>query len=160
VSQEWQVAYLREVERVIGEHGWAVQGVFATPTTPSHSYTIGLARRFGHPELAFEGLPGDVAQTLLNDVALRVERGKVVEHGAVFTDLATMAVRAVRVEQGLEFGIESGRFPIAWQVEAKELAAHGVIQLVYPDPEGRFPWDDGYDMAAQTLWGTAPAGSA
>jgi hypothetical protein len=65
-----------ELEALIREHGWAVQGVFNT-TAPGPSgwvYTIGLEDQ-GRPELAIVGLPLDTAHGLLHALLVDVVDG-------------------------------------------------------------------------------------
>src|SRR5689334_18985943 len=68
--------FTTELEALIREHGWAVQGVFdATSPGPSGwVYTIGL-EDLGHAELMIVGLPLDTAHGLLNRVLTEAVAG-------------------------------------------------------------------------------------
>src|SRR5688572_2910700 len=40
------------------------------------AYSIGLAAKYGHPELVISGLPSSVAATLINDCAREIAAGR------------------------------------------------------------------------------------
>lgn len=108
---------------------------------PGWNYTIGLTDR-GKPELVVFGLPQRVGHDVLDNA---VERLDEIRDGAILDRIATAFPTAFReipaVEANERFLIQAERF-------------YGrvvpVIQLVWPDPTGLFPWQPGCDarMAA------------
>lgn len=134
-------AYWRKVCHLIETHGWAVQGVFGTEHTPSFSYTIGLSK-LGLPEILAIGLPIDVAQSVLNNAASRLKAKEIsIKPQDPIEELANLplAFRQDTPSKSLRW-LSKGA--TRWTTE------HGgpppsVIQLVYPDERGRFPWDPG-----------------
>lgn len=149
-----RAAYLQRVRDLVAEHGWMIQGVFPTADSdddePGFAYTVGLAV-FHHPEIIVFGLSADVAEGVLNDIGRRVRDGET---------FAQQAYERV-------FGDHYPAWFIHCAAEETErlltvsAAIHGgpvdALQLVWPDVERRFPWDDGYaPPGPQPLLGEAP----
>lgn len=144
-------AILRSTQHIIDEHGWAVQGVGGNSETgdPTFSYTAGLSA-LGHPELIIVGVHPLASQGILNDLGTAIRGGTRFDSGDI-----------VR-------GVLGGDLPLAL-IEAADVSdltitrrLYGpvpVLQVVWCDPEGRFPWEDGYSMnsAAQPALGPAPS---
>lgn len=138
-----QDEYLRNMQQKIDEFGWGLQGVFPTvhdpDPGPSFTYTVGLTAYRKHPEFIVFGL-GQAAGHLLNDLGGRVRDGQDFAAGQELTDLANMPCRLVHVVDVRPYMTITRRM------------FHGVrgLQLVWPDPEGRFPWEDGYSTNPKT----------
>lgn len=104
------------------------------PPEPPFAYTVGLTA-LGHPEIIVYGLPTAVAGHILNSLGERIQRGQTFAPGQIdhrtTRDLPATFVEATDVG---DLVVVSQVYP---SVEA--------IQVVWADPDGRFPWDDGYD---------------
>lgn len=127
------------VKPTIAEHGVMLQGVFphdGDDSTPSFCYTVGLSVR-QHPELIAFSLPQQVVATVLNAAAFAVlDDGKTWTPGLT-EGLLTVPCHLVTVDDTTEhFSIARRLYPVV----------RG-LQLVWPDTEGRFPWDVGYSGA-------------
>ncbi len=125
---------------------------------PTHGYTIGMGERFGHPELLLVGLEAArVSEFLTRTVALVASGRRVFAHG--------QRVEAAGGADGAGAGADGadGIFPGApaelRRVGEQHLAeylpvalAHyqtsefAVLQIVFPDRHGRFPWEPGADL--------------
>ncbi|WP_298805857.1 DUF4262 domain-containing protein [uncultured Pseudokineococcus sp.] len=141
--------HLRRVE----EHGWSHQSVEADTTGPSFSYTIGLTREDGHPEVLVSGLDPDVACGVLHAVVDHVRSGNRITAGTE-VDLGHDDVwRVVRVRR-------PQRLVTAQEVFATPGHAGLVpaLQLVWPDHAGLWPWELPWRDArrVQELFGTSP----
>lgn len=125
----------QRLQDTIGEHGWAIVGVFpaAEAEGAPFCYTVGLTGK-GLPELAIYGLDLNTGGGILNGLAQRmVDRGE------------------LRGGERLEGELEGG-LPLAVidMGDTSELAAvrrfYGAVlaarQIVWPDPQGRMPWED------------------
>ncbi|MFN8090477.1 MAG: DUF4262 domain-containing protein [Mycobacterium sp.] len=124
----------QNLQTMIDEHGWAVVGVF--PTTKDDgapfSYTVGLTDK-GLPELAVYGLDPVNGGSILNAVAQRmIDNGEL--HGGERLD-----------------GLLDGGLPLAVidMGDTSDLSAvrrfYGAVlaarQIVWPDRQGRMPWE-------------------
>jgi hypothetical protein len=139
--------FLQRQERIIDTTGWAVMHVLPTDddpdTTAPFTYTVGLTAH-DYPELITAGLPPQVAHSLLNDLARRVyDKAERFTHGQRISDLIA----------GYNAIIIDGP-PTDDLLPGMAIARYGrdqirLQQLVWPDQQGRFPWDSGYDLGPQ-----------
>lgn len=76
--------FLNKVEQDIACIGWTVVAVDGDPEIgmPWWAYTIGLTRTHQHPELVIVGLPPELMQQILNNVAFMVRDGATFTTGA------------------------------------------------------------------------------
>lgn len=146
-------AVMDAVRANVDEHGWHSTGVFADPDVgdPPFAYTVGLARTFDHhPELVIAGLPAQQGQRVL------VAAVRLIEDGDRFADgderdriLRGFTIRFRLLDLtvcNLTFGTSDAYY------------GHRVprLQLLWPDPAGRFPGDPECDArmaAAQRIGG-------
>jgi hypothetical protein len=147
-------AYLDEMRALVDEHGWAVQYVPATHETPPYAYTVGLAAA-GERELLVYGLPRDVSHRLCTE--------------AVARQRAEEGLEPHRPYDGLLSGFAAVFLPVPDARNVDEFAMvrrlwrgrdFRALQLVWPDSQGRFPWDPACDagvVSAQPLRGEPPA---
>ncbi len=114
--------------RVVREPGWA--------------YSCGLWRAYGHPEIAIFGLPPD-RWGLVNVVADLVSSGTRLTPGMEIDDVLVGSRVAVR------------RIDPSWCARLFPQAGVEFLQIVWPSPDGAFPWEVGPSPDAHTqprLW--------
>ncbi|WP_319462519.1 DUF4262 domain-containing protein [Micromonospora sp. RTP1Z1] len=140
-------AFLRRQTEIIDRVGWAVTLVVPTDDdpdrAPAFAYTVGLTAHH-YPELLIAGLDPATSQALLNDLAGRVYgNAERFHHGQRIGDLIAgydaVVVAGAPTDQlhpGAAFG-RYGRDRVRLQ------------QIVWPDPDGRFPWDSGYTYPSE-----------
>lgn len=138
--------YLERLQQLIDTHGWAVQAV---TTKPSFAYSVGLTER-GLPELVICGMPLNIAQHLINDLATRLTQG------------------ALSLEQGRRYDDVLQRFDVVFRpLTTTQIQHHlgavralysdravGAWQMLWPDPKGKLPGEAGVQEpyeAAQNL---------
>ena len=103
---------------------------------PLFSYTVGLWHSFEQPEVVVFGLPKEVANDLLDALADDVSEGTRYPAGTRHDGLLQgypvrmLEVPAERFAEHFELA--------AWAYEGEPVPA---VQLVYPDKQGRWPWD-------------------
>ncbi len=116
---------------------------------PPYTYSIGLAEK-SMPEVIILGLGQMPSYDLLNAFCDRLHTGEVFKVGSLVTQIATVPLKigAVHMTQrdthlllALDRVEREGKDP-------NELTA---VQLIWPDPAGKYPGDEGYDgqFAAQ-----------
>jgi hypothetical protein len=147
-------AYLSEMRALVDEHGWAVQYVSGTAESPPYAYTVGLAAA-GSSELLVYGLPREVSHHLCTEAVARAE--------------SEGALEPHRDYDGILSGFPARFLPMAGAQEVDEFAVvrrlwrgldFEAFQLVWPDRDGRFPWEADCDpdvVRAQPLRGAPPA---
>ena len=135
---------MRHIDFLVGQVGWAVIKIVPTgeDLSTSYAYTVGLTEH-GLPELLISGLDPQLSQDLLNDLARRV-------HGTTqrFTHLQTIG----DLLRGFDAVIIDGA-PTDALHAGLALARYGaqrvrLQQVVWPDPQGRFPWQPGSTITA------------
>ncbi len=130
----------------IGQRGWHVVQETGDEEEPGYAYTVGLFRRFDHPEVALFGLAQDELREALDRLGDRISGGErfdtvevaegLLERRAV--SFRRMSPRYVREYLGYAIWFHGGlRFP--------------ALQCVWADPEGRFPWDAWFPREARGL---------
>lgn len=128
-------------------YGWYGMGVGSDGTHPPFHYTIGLWKNYQHPELIVVGLDPVIGHAIHQLVIeLHVKQGEKLDCDELYDDIAEgylTAFRPVTPENIAEY--------LCWAVVYYGDESFPAWQTVMPDPESRFPWDDGYSMSAQTL---------
>jgi hypothetical protein len=110
---------------------------------PPLSYSVGFTKSLGQPEVIFLGLPGETAHALINDLFAMCRDGLHLADGVQIDDLvANFPVIARGVD---ESWITQSHFASALWYHRTQMdgALQHVMQIVWPDPDNRFPWDDG-----------------
>ena len=138
--------YMKQIDALIKEHGWALQGVFPRTAAdgPQFTYTVGLTE-FNHPELIIMSLPYEVAGVMLNAMGRRVRAGERFTAGQTLLEVGNLAMKTVDVvDTRPYFGVARRKYH---RVRA--------VQVVWPDKNSRFPWEPGYefDPSVQPLLG-------
>jgi hypothetical protein len=120
--------------------GWFVTKVGAGDGEPAFAYSMGLYENFHHPEIVIFGLDLEVMHRLINDVGARIREGQKFEDRQMYGDLlqsyscAFRRVNPTHYNGLLNFAI--------WYYESLHFP---VLQLIWPDKAGLFPWDLGFD---------------
>ncbi|AJF08283.1 hypothetical protein GSUB_17560 (plasmid) [Geoalkalibacter subterraneus] len=134
--------------------GWSVIGVFGDieKNEPPFSYSVGFSR-MGKPEIIVVGLPLEIAQSIINEIGQRFKKtGVFPVAGDIRDDLANLPCTFIALsEQAVKERLRAATALMDPPVEA--------LQLIWPDRQGKFPWDEGFDesmRAAQPLLGTPP----
>lgn len=125
------------IEKRVEKEGWLVIGVPGEGVEHSLSYTVGLTK-MGLPEILVSGLPVQVAQVILNHLAhLSIFNGRF-ENGQRVTDVANMPVVILDCVLPAPANMVFQVYGTADSIQ--------IQQMIYPDEQERFPWDEGYHM--------------
>jgi hypothetical protein len=108
---------------------------------PTHGYTVGLCQAYGHPELLIVGLPAVHTEDVLAHAVENVARGRRYAPGEQATDLFPSATAVMRRVGEAHFGEY-----LAHAVHHYGATDFAVLQIVFPDRAGRYPWDTGADL--------------
>lgn len=136
-------AYIDQIEAVIRDHGWAVQGVFATETSDlrfDFAYTVGLIKRGCTAELLIAGLPMRTGAGILNDIARdMINNGQTIPptEWKIADGYVLRAVTYIpRRNSELHLGVARAYY---------DRPDVPVAQYVWPDKDHHYPWDAGWD---------------
>lgn len=133
-ESEFDRKLLADIARV----GWAVLGIPEDDEGPGYAFSVGLHHTHAHPEVILVGLPWEVSYRLITDIGAAVKEGRRYEAGREYDDLAEGHPSAfVAVDRGnyQEYLGTAGWFYRGWDFP--------VVQLVWPDRSGSYPWDAG-----------------
>lgn len=123
----------------IQQSGWHCNAVGAGESHPAFVYTVGLEQSFGRPELIIFGLAPATAHGIL---------AKIVQRSSV--DGASGLANSASSDEPWSYVAvpESNRAELAlsavWYYEGTDFR---MDQVVWPCPDGHFPWDDAADDA-------------
>ncbi len=132
--------------------GWHVMGVLPTSATQEYAYSIGVYQTFGHPEIALFGIPFRDAHAIVNDLVNAIRSGSEFTPGEEYRDLLEGASCAFVPANPAWHEALFGR-----AIDFYGSLEFPVLQCVWSDPAGRFPWDGDFD---RQLFGLQPNLSA
>lgn len=134
-----------QIRELIAAHGWAVLSQEREGVNPPFSYTVGLAAK-DLPELILVGLEPAIARSALNRTASRLAAGEKLRNGQPLLEIiAGMSVIPRSVPPDVAERMMRFTHLLAMN---KPWSA---IQIVWPDPAGRFPGDPQYDTGWLSL---------
>ena len=125
-------------------HGCHVVQILADESGPGYAFSVGLYLSYGQAELAIFGLDRRDATNVINEVRARAATGRISVAGDVCNDLL--------VDRRLCFTRVPGSayrpyFGTALWFYGTTRRPFPILQMVWPDGEGRFPWENGYDVS-------------
>lgn len=121
---------------LIKRHGWMVQSVLPGEDSPSFSYTIGLPAYLEVPELIIFGLGHEIESTILNEAV-----GQLEDFGKIDPDKLVKGY-STRIETVVSHRASLFMAGAEWFNRGKMPEAR---QIVWPDSNGRFPGEAGFD---------------
>lgn len=129
------------IQDTIDESGCQIMLVQGDNYMPPFAYTIGLFQQYNHPEIICFGLDLETMQTMLNNAKDRVEDEQILEVGKSYSgflekdaELHFIAVDKAFFADYLGYG--------NWFYRNTD---YPVIQMVWPDKKGCFPWNKKFD---------------
>lgn len=108
---------------------------------PGFVYSIGLFKKFGHPEIICFGLKTNVMASLINDACALIKQGKTFRSNFEYSDfLEDLNIRFLDVDKEYYsnylgyarwFYTKNSDFP--------------TLQLIWPDKQSNYPWDKDFN---------------
>jgi Domain of unknown function (DUF4262) len=130
----------------VRKHGWMALHIYADETTPSFTYTTGLCLTRRLPELIVFSLDMGRAHAAVKTIIKEAERGNRLPVGRPISglfDTVDVFLFATDKDKHAEYMLRS-----VWFYDD---AAFACEQLVLPDNDGRFPWEEDCDPAFRTV---------
>jgi hypothetical protein len=131
------------VAATVGEHGWAISGRHGDEAAPPWAYSVGMWLSCQVPELVLCGLPVENGAAIINAIGARIADGADYCAGDVLDDVcpAPLALRPV------ESSWRSSNGLLAISNAFYGMVRPPYLQVVWPDKNGRFPWEPGFQAA-------------
>ena len=128
------------------EVGWHILLIPEDEEGPTFAYTIGLYHSYQHPEVLVQGLPQECVHGMLNVIGENVKSGQSYEAGNKYAgilegcDCVFVTIHPSHYNEYLGSAIRFYKH-----------ALFPVLQCVWPDREGRFPWEAGFPPGLASL---------
>lgn len=127
----------RQALEDIEQYGCHILHVLGEDDLPPFSYSIGIEHSSEAPELIVIGLKHEVAHEIINDYNIRVQKGEAFEDGKFYSDfLEGFEVKMIDVDP------KHYKEYLGWGLWLYKGDTFKVLQLVYPDSSGAWPWDE------------------
>lgn len=130
----------------VEEYGWHIAYFDSNGYAPTFAYTIGLYKTFKHPEIISFGLNTDILVWMLNHAGGRIKNDEKIETNKLYDGfLEGYPVQFLEVQResySEYFGYGS------WFYDWHDFPA---LQLVWPDKESKFPWEEGFNKDLKSL---------
>ncbi|MEO1060032.1 MAG: DUF4262 domain-containing protein [Actinomycetota bacterium] len=151
---DFQLDHAEAVAAIIDLQGYAVEPVRADADRgrPAYAYTIGVEDLLGHPELVAVGLDGEFASRLFTEFVDHLRSGGELPVSQPFVGMLGGELPCVLLP--VDVGRHADWF--AGAADHFSFRPFRMLQLVYPDAAGRFPWDPEADpqvVATQRVLG-------
>lgn len=130
----------RSFVAALREYGWFRTTVMADEDGPGFSYTTGFWLSAGFPEIILFALGDDTAHAILSDLFNDMQAGTTPVVGTPApgilgnNEAALIPVDPAHYQEYLGWSL--------WFYGGNDFPC---LQLVWPDPEGRFPWQPGFE---------------
>jgi hypothetical protein len=129
----------------IEKYGCHVINVLEGEDYPQFSYSLGIQRKTGKPDLVIIGLKSRLAQWMINEYNRRIVEGEIFEtkkyYDGFLDDFQITFVRVERKHYEDHFG---------WGFWYNQGDSFDMLQLVFPSVDGQWPWDD--DAHEDFVW--------
>ena len=139
MTEEKKKAYHDKVDDNIRKFGYNITFVFADET-PSFCYSTGIYKSFGIPEIFISSLPENLSSGLVKSYVDKFKESKAIPTDQLIDDLSDrfpIYLIDVPTDNLKDYVLSSIRV-----YEDKE---YKYVQLIYPDINGHFPDEEGYD---------------
>jgi len=124
----------------VEEYGWHCLHIHDEGQLPYWTFSIGVFRSWQHPEFVVFGLRDTVAHDVLTQLVDRVRTNESFSPGRDYDDiLEGYRCRFVNVDSKW-YSAFLGYAQWFYEVED----GFPVLQLIWPDKESRYPWQEGY----------------
>jgi hypothetical protein len=118
----------------VEEYGWHVVKIVETNDAPGWAFSIGLYRKFNHPEVVVFGLTTELSHSLINTIGENVRAGKIFKIDAEYPDLIDAYNCIIKPVNSIWYKHFLGY--ANWFYKSENYPA---LQCIWPDRNGRYP---------------------
>ncbi len=129
--------------------GWHIIHILEEDEQPKYSFSIGFYYQFGQPEILIIGLEFNLSHLLINDIGRHLQQGECLKEGLHYSEYIEnydICFKTVARKYYSEY------FGYAcWFYQ--NIDNFPIMQCIFPDRHGRFPWETGYtDLTTPLLY--------
>lgn len=137
-------AVQKAVSTAVNQGGWYLTSVAEGSHRPPFAYTIGLHRNFEHPEILILGLPAELSKTMLDIIGREVGAGGKYDSSEAYRDVLRGYACRFRPVAREAYGAF-----LKTAVDFYPTRDFPALQCIWPDSNGKFPWDTSYNALLQ-----------
>lgn len=129
---------IEQLAETIKARGWAVIKIDADAQEPAYAYSVGLYKTFHHPEVIVFGLGLEVLYRIVNTIGEQVKEGQRFEVSDTDDRVLERGYRCA-------FRLVAADAELAYMGILINYYGNAVpaLHCIWPDREGRFPWEAG-----------------
>jgi hypothetical protein len=120
----------------IHKFGWHVLNVTDDNRGPRFSYSVGLFKTFGHPEIVIVGLKHELAHVLINNIGFDIKNGMKYQSGQFYADILD-DFQCLMIEVNKKYYREHVGYAL-WYYKGDNFP---LLQCIYPTVNGIYPWE-------------------
>lgn len=121
----------------IEKYGCHILHVMEEDEYPRFTYSVGIEKKTGQPELIITGLKQEIAHWMINEYNNRVKSGEVFKPGEYYSDFLDGYDVTFKVVEKKHYSEYFG-----WAKWFYGDDNFKVFQLIYPSTTGDWPWSD------------------
>jgi hypothetical protein len=132
--------FLNDIKLNIDKFGLQIIMVGSTSYCPSFAYSIGLTQTYNHPEIICFGLPNDLGQAIINDIAEIIKNGEKFESGKISTEI-------FKDSRSAFINVDKRNIDDYFGAALNYYGDKGfdALQVVWTDRNDKLPWEDNYE---------------
>ncbi len=131
----------------VRQYGCHIMHIIEDEKGPEYSFSIGLYLNYSHPEIVIFGLDHKITNPTINRIASLIREGREFSDGQtsdeLFEGLEVVFLSVERKYYGPYLGYANWFYQHLPQ-------PFPVLQLVWPDKQGRFPWEKEFSPELHT----------
>ena len=139
MTKKQKKEYFEKVDENIKKIGYNMTFVFADKT-PSFCYSTGVYKSFGIPEIFISSLPENLSFELVKNYVDKFKESKSMELNEKLDDLCDRFPVYL-----IDVPTDKLKDYVLTSIRVYDGEKYKYIQLIYPDTEGHFPNDLGYN---------------
>jgi hypothetical protein len=138
---------VKKSESDIEQYGWSFMFVDADKVSgmESFSYTIGFEKTYAHPEIIIFGLPAEISHKILSAIAAAIKENETMPLHEPVENIIGNDLKVIF--KPLDHDLYADYLSIA--IEAYGTYDFRTQIMLWPDKEGKYPFESGYDTKAQ-----------
>ena len=139
----------RRVLADIEEYGWHCVNIVRREQDDPHplwAFSVGLFSTFQHPEIVIFGDDTDSMHAIINEIVEQIRDGQAFAPGREYADVLEEYLCTFRTVSRRWYADYLGL--ALWYYKREDFP---VLQCVWPDKDGRYPWDEGCDDTVRGL---------
>jgi hypothetical protein len=134
---------MRSLHGSVSEHGWTMISI---PTkwwqlwNPPWAYSIGLYETYKLPEVVIMGRMPELMSAMLTNIHEQLKAGERIDDGKEMDGVLigqTCIFRLIDKKHYKKY--------LPWAIDFYGATDFPVLQCIWPDAQGRFPWQEGHE---------------